>query len=149
MRANFEGLVVLPSLEDKKSDPPNNQKYVDDSKPFKHKESDFFNNQKYVNHLKPFQQFILYKSFMLVTHGNIISYYDIFEEKWKCHYKFKESPNVSSVTFNANQTYAYIIKKKVLTVFRHESKNDKTLGIGVLFHDGSFENMQLETNIEG
>ena len=51
----------------------------------------FFKNQKYKDLLRPFQEFIFYKSFMLVAHGNILSYYNVETEKWVCHHKFEEN----------------------------------------------------------
>jgi hypothetical protein len=75
----------------------------------------------YKDLIKPFQDFILYKSFMLVAHGNILSYYDIDEERWMKHHKFSEAPaDVTRSSISLNKTYAYIIKKKVVSVFRHE-----------------------------
>ena len=50
----------------------------------------YLRNQKYRNLHKPYQEFIFYKNFMLIAHGNILSYYDMEDEEWKCHHKFEE-----------------------------------------------------------
>lgn len=61
---------------------------------------------------------------MMVAHGNILSYYDVDKEEWKCHHKFEENSQQASDKglgqVNMNQTFCYMIKKKVLCVFRHE-----------------------------
>lgn len=33
----------------------------------------------------------MYKSFLLVAHGNILSYYCLKKNKWRCHYKFDKA----------------------------------------------------------
>lgn len=85
--------------------------------------------------MKPFQNFILYKTFMLVAHGNVLSYYDTNDKKWKCHHRFTDSDdgNESRSTIGLNYTYAYVLKKKVISVFRHEIDAEEGVGIGVLF----------------
>ena len=61
---------------------------------------EYFKNQKYRNLVRPYQKFIFYKNFMLVGHGNILSYYDTDLETWKCHYKFKEGSDDVQVDLN-------------------------------------------------
>ena len=48
-----------------------------------------------------------------------------------------------------NQTFAYMIKKKVISVFRFETQEENSFGIGVLFKDGSFEKLQLLCDAHG
>ena len=51
----------------------------------------FYKNKKFIDVVRPFQEFFLYKSFMLVAHGNILSYYDTERESWRCHYHFQNN----------------------------------------------------------
>ena len=90
---------------------------------------------------------------MLVAHGNILSYYDVETEKWICHHKFEdyagEVDNQSQRQVNLNQTFAYLIKKKVISVFRHETSDENSFGIGVLFQDGTFEKLKIIKDNQG
>lgn len=108
---------------------------------------DFFRNKKFKDSLKTFSNFILFKTFMLVSHGNIISYYDTQKKAWIDHYQFAsnndDSSNLDQTNVDMNRTYAYINKRKVLSVFRFEIENGDNLGIGVLFSDGKIESLKI------
>lgn len=108
-RTTFEDLMVVPEKQDA--------------------DLAFFINQKYKGLLKPYQEFFIYKKFLLVAYGNILSYYNIEERQWRCHYKFQEGPEDS---FDVNKSFAYAIKKKVIKVFRNDTRSGD-FGIGVLF----------------
>lgn len=90
---------------------------------------------------------------MLIAHGNILSYYDTDKCEWVCHHKFEEHAGEAISENNANvdlnQTFAYTIKKKVISVFRHESRDDNSFGIGVLFQDGTFEKLMIQRDDQG
>ena len=100
--------------------------------------------------LKPFQEFILWKNFLIVAHGNYLSYYDVDKQQWKWHHKFEEISSTSSLAddqtmVSANHSNAYLLKKQVMKVFRTETTFDAdSAGIGVLFQDGSFERLHFE-----
>ena len=96
----------------------------------------FFKNKKFIDVVRPFQEFFLYKSFMLVAHGNILSYYDTERESWRCHYHFEDEEEDDDDDFqhmNTRQTFIHNMRKKVINVFRHETKDEGQFGIGVLF----------------
>ena len=68
---------------------------------------------------------------------------------WKVHHEFKDGNVESAAKVNLNQTYAYLIKKKVVKVFRFQAKDENSEGIGVLFQDGSFEKLRIENDADG
>ena len=73
----------------------------------------YLKSMKYRDMHKPYSEFIFYKRFMLVAHGNILSYYDVDKKKWITHYMFedKNEKDPSNPRVNLNQTFAFMIKK--------------------------------------
>ena len=106
-----------------------------------------FCSQVIKDHYKPFETFVLYMNYLLVAHGNIVSYYNTAEKDWLGHINFcdKESHAEGSHSVILNDSYAFMKNKKVLKVFRHESSKGE-FNIGVLFRDGSFELLILKKN---
>ena len=87
-------------------------------------------------------------NYMLVAHGNIVSYYDIAQKEWKGHINFCDKESHSGDSGHSmilNDTHAFIKNKKVLKVFRHEASKGE-FNIGVLFRDGTFELLILKKN---
>ena len=39
-------------------------------------------------HYKPFESFVLYLNYLMVAHGNIISYFDTVAKEWVNHTNF-------------------------------------------------------------
>ena len=47
-----------------------------------------FCSQVIKDHYKPFETFVLYMNYLLVAHGNIVSYYDTAAKDWMGHINF-------------------------------------------------------------
>ena len=47
-----------------------------------------FCSQVIKDHYKPFETFVLYMNYLLVAHGNIVSYYNTAEKDWLGHINF-------------------------------------------------------------
>ena len=91
-------------------------------------------------------------NYLMIAHGNNVSYYDMANKKWMGHINFalkqdsdgRNIPDNTSVAANLNETYNHLRNKKVIKVFRHEASAG-SFNIGVLFQDGSFELLILKT----
>ena len=106
-----------------------------------------FCSQVIKDHYKPLETFVLYMNYLLVAHGNIVSYYDTAAKDWMGHINFcdKESHSESGHSMVLNDTHHFMRNKKVLKVFRHEASKGE-FNIGVLFRDGTFELLILKKN---
>lgn len=45
--------------------------------------------QKIKNHCKLFNSFVLIKTFLLVSHGHIVSFFSVLKQKWIKHFSFE------------------------------------------------------------
>lgn len=110
-------------------------------------EMSFFRNQKYKLILNPYQEIFLFNKTLLVAHGNVLSYYNMASNKWSMHHKFAEGLNDDGPA-DANQSFAFVLKKKVLRMFRYESALSD-YSIGILFQDGTFKRIILNPKPNG
>ena len=54
-------------------------------------EDSFFKAMKFQDMIRPFKKFVVYDSYVIVHHGNILSCYDTDLEEWIDHINFEES----------------------------------------------------------
>ena len=74
----------------------------------------------------------------------MLSYYNTETKRWLCHYKFEDDEG----SIDENTSFAYAVKKKVLRVFRFDTRSGE-FGIGVLFHDGTLRQISFSKDSTG
>ena len=62
----------------------------------------YLKSMKYRDVHKPYHEYFFYKNFMLVVHGNILSYYDVNEEKFITHHMFEDKGDEISGEISVN-----------------------------------------------